>query len=128
VEDWSYSPSCPVEARDTYEAEILKDRLNLLPNYYEDGNFSSVLHRAYDVPASFTKDGRNISFRQLCENLDDSKSNAVIKKFLKILVPEIGDQNFDDAASKFHSIFIECQHVLWTRINKLFEDLQRRAK
>ncbi|CAG8753809.1 986_t:CDS:1, partial [Cetraspora pellucida] len=61
-------------------------------------------------------------------NLDDSKSNAVIKKFIKILVPEIGDQNFDDAASKFRSTFIECRHVLWTRINKLFEDLQRRAK
>ncbi|CAG8770553.1 17752_t:CDS:2, partial [Cetraspora pellucida] len=144
------------EARDTYKAEILKDGLNLLPNYYEDGNFPSVPWHAHNILVSFIKNGRNMSSKQLyeyyainnefpkwindlfrgelhalfiqCRNLDDSKSNAVIKKFLKILVPEIDDQNFDDAASRFHSIFIECRHVLWTRINKLFEDLQRRAK
>ncbi|CAG8815252.1 22545_t:CDS:2, partial [Cetraspora pellucida] len=111
--DWSYSPPHPVVARDSYEAKILKDRLNLPSNYYENGNFPSVPRHAHDVLAS---------------NLDDSKSNGIIKKFLKILVLEIGEQNFDDAASKFCFTFIEWQHVLWMRINKLFEDLQRRVK
>ncbi|CAG8462269.1 10918_t:CDS:2 [Cetraspora pellucida] len=32
-----------------------------------------------------------------CRNLDDAKANGIIKKFLKILVPEIEEQNFDDA-------------------------------
>ncbi|CAG8834120.1 7282_t:CDS:1, partial [Racocetra persica] len=53
-----------------------------------------------------------------CRNLDDSKSNRIIKKFLKILVPEIGEQNFDDAASKFRSTFTEWRHVLWNKIIK----------
>ncbi|CAG8830896.1 4225_t:CDS:1, partial [Cetraspora pellucida] len=67
VEDWSYSPPHSVEARNTYKAEILKDGLNLPPNYYEDENFPSVLRHAYDVLASFIKDRRNMSSRQLCE-------------------------------------------------------------
>ncbi|CAG8829303.1 40762_t:CDS:2, partial [Gigaspora margarita] len=63
-----------------------------------------------------------------CRNLDDAKSNAIIKKFLKILVLEIGEQIFDDAVSKFHSTFIEWRHILWTKINKLFTNLQTRTK
>ena len=63
-----------------------------------------------------------------CRNLDDSKYNGVIKRFLKILVPEIGEQNFDEAASKFCSTFIEWRHVLWLKVNKLFLELQKRAK
>ncbi|CAG8847719.1 43472_t:CDS:2, partial [Gigaspora margarita] len=63
-----------------------------------------------------------------CRNLDDAKSNAIIKKFLKILVPEIGEQIFDNAALKFRSTFIEWWHILWTKINKLFTNLQTRAK
>ncbi|CAG8812534.1 4788_t:CDS:2, partial [Cetraspora pellucida] len=68
LEDWSYSPPRSVVARDSYEAEILKDRLNLPPNYCEDGNFPLVPCHAHDVPASFTKNGRNMSSKQLCDD------------------------------------------------------------
>ncbi|CAG8809515.1 16904_t:CDS:2, partial [Racocetra fulgida] len=37
-------------------------------------------------------------------------------------------QNFDDAASKFCSTFIEWHHVLWNKIIRLYEELQIRAK
>jgi hypothetical protein len=63
-----------------------------------------------------------------CRNLDDARTNGVIKKFLKILIPEIGEQNFNAIALKFRSTFIEWLHVLWSRINGLYEDLQKRAK
>ncbi|CAG8638125.1 6710_t:CDS:2, partial [Scutellospora calospora] len=140
MDDWSYSPPRPTEARDNYESEILKDGLNLPQVYFEDGKFPSVPRRAHDVPASFTKHGRTMSSKEICNyytinkefprwindlfrgemhalfircrNLDDPKTNGIIKKFLKILVPEIGEQNFDDAALKFRSTFIEWRHFL----------------
>ncbi|KAF0482716.1 hypothetical protein F8M41_023380 [Gigaspora margarita] len=63
-----------------------------------------------------------------CRNLDDAKANGIIKKFLKFLVPEMGEQIFEDAASKLRSNFIEWRHTLWNRISKLFVELQKRAK
>ncbi|CAG8627872.1 17892_t:CDS:2, partial [Cetraspora pellucida] len=102
LEDWSYSPLHPVVARDSYEAEIFKDRLNLPPDYYEDENFPSVLCCAHDVPASFIKNRRNMSSRQLCEyyavNNDEDqqivrgfaeKSEKIDKIFAAIMVRDV---------------------------------------
>ncbi|CAG8853398.1 40725_t:CDS:2, partial [Gigaspora margarita] len=63
-----------------------------------------------------------------CRNLDDAKANGIIKKFLKFFVLEMGEQIFEDAASKLRSNFIEWRHTLWNRISKLFVELQKRAK
>lgn len=63
-----------------------------------------------------------------CRNLDDPKTNGIIKRFLKLLVPEMGVQMSDEMAVKFRSIFTEWRHVLWTRITTLFEDLQKRVE
>ncbi|CAG8801156.1 7810_t:CDS:2, partial [Cetraspora pellucida] len=109
IEDWSYSPPHPVEARDTYEAEILKDGLNLPPNYYKDGNFPSVPRRAHNVPASFIKKGRNMSSKQLCEyyaiNNEFSKwINDLFRGELHALF--IRCRNLDDSKSNAHQNFV----------------------
>ncbi|RIB12063.1 hypothetical protein C2G38_2201709 [Gigaspora rosea] len=142
LDDWS-SPLASVEPRDDYEFELHRDGLNLPLAYYENRRFPFVPRCSHDVPASFTKHGKPITSTKLCDdyaaykefpkwvaelfqnelhalfircrNLDDAKSNAIIKKFIKILVSEIGDQDFDDAASKFWAKSYE--------INDLFANL-----
>ncbi|KAF0381787.1 hypothetical protein F8M41_012054, partial [Gigaspora margarita] len=141
LDDWSYLPPLSAEPRDDYEFELHKDE-------YPDSLISGIFHcssnekfpksRSLDIlidgNEEFPKWVAELFRNELhalfirCRNLDDAKSNAIIKKFLKILVPEIGEQIFDDAASKFRSTFIEWRHILWTKINKLFTNLQTRAK
>ncbi|CAG8853983.1 4612_t:CDS:2, partial [Gigaspora margarita] len=109
----SYLLPLSAEPQNDYEFELHKDSLNLSLAYFENGKFPFVQRQSHNIPISFTKYGRSVTSANLYAdyaahkefpkwvaelfknelhtlfihywNLDDAKSNAIIKKFLKIL-------------------------------------------
>ena len=63
-----------------------------------------------------------------CWNLDDPKSNTIIKNFLKIIIPRIDKNTLEKASKKFQNNFLEWRHVLWVQVANTHKILKERAQ
>ncbi|CAG8840100.1 36641_t:CDS:2, partial [Gigaspora margarita] len=118
LNDWSYLPPLLAKPQDNYEFELHKDGLNLLPAYFENGKFPFVQQQSHDIPIYLPSIEKAVSRLLDFENFHCLSNEKFPKsKSLDILIDEIGEQIFDDAASKFCSTFIDDD------INALFANI-----